>query len=106
MLGKYSAFKEIEFVVERHKKHPEFIYYVMGFYIHTCPKMRYKGQYSPSELLCPVTTTWVPLEKCLQILDKQPFGCFNPEKQKELEEQAKKSKGKFGSLRNPFKGKK
>jgi hypothetical protein len=25
----------------------------MGFYIHTCPKMRYKSEYRPSELLCP-----------------------------------------------------
>jgi hypothetical protein len=28
-------------------------WYYMGFYIHTCPKMRYKAEYAPSELLCP-----------------------------------------------------
>jgi hypothetical protein len=28
-------------------------YYYMGFYIHTCPKMKYKADYQPSELLCP-----------------------------------------------------
>ena len=30
-------------------------YYYMGFYIHTCHKMRYKAGYAPSELLCPET---------------------------------------------------
>jgi len=28
--------------------------YVTGYYIHTCPKMRYKGEYAPSFLLDPV----------------------------------------------------
>lgn len=30
----------------------------MGFYIHSCPKMRYKGKLSGSYLLCPETYTW------------------------------------------------
>jgi len=28
---------------------------LQGFYIHSCPKMRYKGQYAPSYLADPVT---------------------------------------------------
>lgn len=32
---------------------PSLKYYYMGYYIHTCPKMRYKADYTPSELLCP-----------------------------------------------------
>lgn len=32
---------------------PSLRYYYMGYYIHTCPKMRYKADYTPSELLCP-----------------------------------------------------
>lgn len=38
-LGKYSALKEIEFTKELGLE-----YYYMGYYIHTCPKMNYKGR--------------------------------------------------------------
>jgi hypothetical protein len=34
----------------------------MGFYCYTCQKMRYKGQYHPSEILCPVTNNFVDLD--------------------------------------------
>jgi hypothetical protein len=34
---------------------PQLKFYYMGFYIHTCPKMRYKADYGPSDLLCPAT---------------------------------------------------
>lgn len=27
---------------------PDLQYYYMGYYIHSCPKMRYKADYSPS----------------------------------------------------------
>lgn len=47
--------------------------YYMGFYIHTCPKMSYKGSYSPSFLLCPERLTWVPLELCRPVLDAQKY---------------------------------
>lgn len=30
----------------------------MGYYIHNCPKMRYKGKLQPSYLLCPEVYTW------------------------------------------------
>lgn len=30
----------------------------MGFYIHSCPKMRYKGKLTGSYLLCPEAYTW------------------------------------------------
>jgi arginyl-tRNA--protein-N-Asp/Glu arginylyltransferase len=31
--------------------------YPAGYYVHTCPKMLYKGEYSPSYLLDPVRPT-------------------------------------------------
>lgn len=40
---------------------PALKYYYMGFYIHSCPKMRYKGKLSASYLLCPETYVWMPL---------------------------------------------
>ena len=47
--------------------------YYMGFYIHSCPKMSYKGSYTPSFLLCPERLTWVPLELCRPVLDAHKY---------------------------------
>lgn len=72
-LGKYSALKEIEFC-STHK----LPCYYMGYYIHNCPKMRYKAEYRPSELLCPTSLRWYPLEShCNEILDKYKFSPFD-----------------------------
>jgi arginine-tRNA-protein transferase len=67
-LGKYSALKEIEYC-----RRYNFEYYYMGYYIHNCEKMRYKGDYHPSELLCPRTLHWVPLKDCIVILERFEF---------------------------------
>ncbi len=37
----------------------------MGFYIDSCIKMKYKGKYFPSFLLCPETYIWQPIERCV-----------------------------------------
>lgn len=52
-------------------------FYYMGFYIQSCPKMRYKGQYLPSELLCPETYNWVPVVKCEKALDENKYSRLN-----------------------------
>lgn len=58
-LGKLSALEEIKFVQKESLRSPEFRYYYMGYYIHTCPKMKYKAEYSPSEIRCSTTNRWV-----------------------------------------------
>jgi hypothetical protein len=35
----------------------------MGYYIHNCPKMSYKAEYAPSELLCPQRQVWVRINQ-------------------------------------------
>lgn len=55
------AFREIDLVQTIAERVPALKYYYMGFYIHSCPKMRYKGKLSASYLLCPETYVWVPL---------------------------------------------
>jgi arginine-tRNA-protein transferase len=73
-LGKYTALKEIEFCHQH-----GFPYYFMGFYIHTCEKMKYKGEYKPADLLCPTTLQWYPLHThCIDLLDKFRFTPFEP----------------------------
>ncbi|KAJ3299355.1 Arginyl-tRNA--protein transferase 1 [Borealophlyctis nickersoniae] len=69
-LGVYSALREIAFTKLLHNGLPELKYYYMGFYIHSCAKMRYKAHYKPSDLACPQTFVWVPAEKAQLVLDQ------------------------------------
>uniref|UniRef100_A0A9J7XN18 Arginyl-tRNA--protein transferase 1 n=1 Tax=Cyprinus carpio carpio TaxID=630221 RepID=A0A9J7XN18_CYPCA len=68
-LGTYSALREIAFTRQLQQQSPKLAYYYLGFYVHSCPKMRYKGQYQPSDLLCPETYTWVSIERCIPRLE-------------------------------------
>jgi arginine-tRNA-protein transferase len=73
-LGKYTALREIEYT-----KSLGLPYYYMGFYIHSCVKMRYKAEYRPSELLCPTTFSWYDLDKrVLALLDLHKFSPLEP----------------------------
>ncbi|XP_049592294.1 arginyl-tRNA--protein transferase 1 isoform X5 [Syngnathus scovelli] len=76
-LGSYSALREIAFTRQLQKQSPKLSHYYLGFYIHSCPKMRYKGQYRPADLLCPETYVWVPIEKCLPHLENSRYARFN-----------------------------
>ena len=78
-LGKLSALYEIDFVSKNRNTAKysldDFKYYYMGYYIHDCQKMRYKGEYKPSELRCPTTGKWVSLDdgKTREKLDAHSF---------------------------------
>ncbi|CAJ0962666.1 unnamed protein product, partial [Mesorhabditis belari] len=68
-LGTYTALHEISYVQSELLPHrAELKYYYMGYYISSCPKMRYKGKFHPSDLLCDHSFTWVPLSECLPML--------------------------------------
>ncbi|KAL8797156.1 MAG: hypothetical protein Q9195_000623 [Heterodermia aff. obscurata] len=54
--GKLSALREILLSTEG-----GYGYYYMGYYIHSCAKMRYKAAYHPQYLLDPETYDWDPL---------------------------------------------
>ncbi|XP_040293964.1 arginyl-tRNA--protein transferase 1 isoform X5 [Bufo bufo] len=75
--GVYSALREIAFTRKLQRKAADLCYYYMGFYIHSCPKMRYKGHYKPSQLLCPESYSWVPIEKCVPLLESSKYSRFN-----------------------------
>jgi len=59
--GTLGALHEIHFVNELHKINPQMEYYYLGFYIHSCVKMRYKAKCRPCQLVCPVTGEWAGL---------------------------------------------
>lgn len=54
----------------------DFTHCSLGYYIHSCPKMRYKAQFSPSYLACPQTHVWVPMEQCRRLLDQCKYDRF------------------------------
>ncbi|KAF8974203.1 arginine-tRNA-protein transferase [Flammula alnicola] len=77
-MGKLSALREISLAREmREAGAPEMGYLYMGFYIHSCQKMRYKGEYAPSFLADPETYEWFPLEVCVPLLEKHRYACFS-----------------------------
>ncbi|KAK9283459.1 hypothetical protein L1049_011703 [Liquidambar formosana] len=72
-LGKYSALQEIGWVKENQGHCSSLQYYYLGYYIHSCSKMRYKAAYYPSELLCPLRYQWVPFDIAKPLLDRKPY---------------------------------
>lgn len=58
--GKLSALREIALAAEQ-----GYQYWYSGYYIHTCPKMKYKMDYSPQYVLDPATSAWVQVDKNL-----------------------------------------
>ncbi|KAH6583080.1 hypothetical protein BASA61_008191 [Batrachochytrium salamandrivorans] len=59
-LGTYSALREIALTNWLSSTMPQGLdYYYMGYYIHSCVKMRYKASYKPSEIMCPEIYRWV-----------------------------------------------
>ena len=106
-LGTYSALKEIEYVQkiiqantrtetnnnntntntntnqqnisQQTPRFPNLKYYYLGYYIHQCNKMKYKGQYKPSQLLCSETFRWYNLDLCIPKIQKNlKFTRFAP----------------------------
>ncbi|KAJ3694018.1 hypothetical protein LUZ60_009498 [Juncus effusus] len=77
-LGKFSALKEVQWVKENGLE-----YYYLGYYIHSCAKMRYKAKYRPSELLCPLRYEWVPYEIARPLLDRSKYAVLSDFNKKE-----------------------
>lgn len=81
-LGKISAIREVTLAKELHDAGAEIVDSLyMGFYIHSCPKMKYKGEYEPSYLLDPESYTWHPFKTCTALLDKANYATFNDAKE-------------------------
>ncbi|XP_004307634.1 PREDICTED: arginyl-tRNA--protein transferase 2 isoform X1 [Fragaria vesca subsp. vesca] len=76
-LGKYSALQEINWVKENQLHCPTLQYYYLGYYIHSCSKMRYKAAYRPSELLCPLRYRWVPFDISKHLLDRNKYAVLS-----------------------------
>ncbi|XP_076647873.1 arginyltransferase 1 isoform X1 [Halictus rubicundus] len=76
-LGTLSSLREVYLTRQLNKSAKDLQYYYMGFYIHSCPKMRYKARMKPSKLLCPETYEWFDIDPCIKKLDKEKYCRFN-----------------------------
>ncbi|KAF9482516.1 hypothetical protein BDN70DRAFT_432045 [Pholiota conissans] len=77
-MGKISALRETSLAREiQEAGASEMGYLYMGFYIYSCQKMRYKGDYAPSYLADPETHEWYPLATCTPLLAKHRYACFS-----------------------------
>lgn len=70
-LGKLTALREIQWVQRAKLLRPKLEYYYLGFYIHSCQKMKYKAEYRPSEVLCPSRRVWVDFKLAEPRLEKR-----------------------------------
>lgn len=72
-LGRVSACREACLAEEK-----SYRCYYMGFYIQTCQKMRYKGEYKPSFLLDPESYDWIDFQTYSKALKTSPYYTFQP----------------------------
>lgn len=76
--GKLSALREASLAVEE-----GYDFYWMGYYIHSCVKMRYKGDYQPMEFLDPETHDWHLLDdKAKDLMEEKNYICPSREQAK------------------------
>ncbi|XP_022208061.2 arginyl-tRNA--protein transferase 1 isoform X2 [Nilaparvata lugens] len=80
-MGTYGSLREIAFARSLNQTVHELKFYYMGFYIDSCPKMRYKARYKPSFLLCPEVYSWHPVEAALIKLKKSKYSRLNDDEQ-------------------------
>ncbi|KAF2866165.1 arginine-tRNA-protein transferase [Massariosphaeria phaeospora] len=74
--GKLSALRETVLALEGGYK-----YYYMGYYIHSCVKMRYKGDFRPQYVLDPESYEWNPLDgEVRHLLDMKPYVSLSRER--------------------------
>lgn len=56
----------------------------IGFYIHSCIKMRYKGAYYPQYILDPETYSWDLFDADLRRkMDERKYVCLSEERERE-----------------------
>lgn len=72
----------------------------MGLYIQECPKMRYKGAFKGTRLLCSYTHQFVPIEFAKDALEKKESRLYPDKEEAERihEENAKKSMDHLAQL--------
>ncbi|KAK0280024.1 Arginyl-tRNA--protein transferase 1 [Friedmanniomyces endolithicus] len=76
--GKLSALRETALALEQ-----GYEYYYMGYYIHCCKKMRYKGDYKPQYVLDYYSWEWDVLDDEMRVLmDRRKYASMSVERKR------------------------
>ncbi|RMY67332.1 hypothetical protein D0864_11610 [Hortaea werneckii] len=87
--GKLSALREAALALER-----GYEFYYMGYYIHGCRKMRYKGDYRPQYVLDLHGFTWDPLDdEMRRLMEARPYASMSKERARVASLEGKGSDG-------------
>lgn len=96
--GKLSALRETALAIEG-----GYQWYYMGYYIHSCLKMRYKGDYKTQYVLDNDTLEWNPLDEELKdLMDKRSWVSMSRERkiEAEVEEEERTTSTGHGETHN------
>lgn len=77
--GIYTVIREIALTRQLQKVMPDLKYYVLGYYNFTIPKISYKQQFRPTEIQCPDTYRWLPLERVLPRISANQYARLSDE---------------------------
>ncbi len=69
-LGTYSMMHEIEWLRRAADRVPSMQHYFLGFFTPRCPKVRYKLEVAPCELLCSTDREWIDFRLGLAWMDQ------------------------------------
>ncbi|KAK4506957.1 hypothetical protein PRZ48_000690 [Zasmidium cellare] len=82
--GKLSALREAALAHEQ-----GYQYYYMGYYIHSCKKMRYKGDYKQQYVLDYDSLAWDPLDDEMKtLMDTRKYASMSQERKRQSLQQA------------------
>lgn len=71
--GIYTVIREIALTRKLQKVMPTLKYYILGYYNYSIPKISYKHQFRPTEIQCPDTYRWLPLEQVLSRIRENQY---------------------------------
>ena len=77
--GIYTVIREIALTRQLQKVMPDLKYYVLGYYNYTIPKISYKHQFRPTEIQCPDTYRWLPLEQVMPRINANQYSRLSDE---------------------------
>ena len=77
--GIYTVIREIVLTRQLQRVMPDLKYYVLGYYNYTIPKISYKQQFRPTEIQCPDTYRWLPLERVLPRISANQYARLSDE---------------------------
>ena len=71
--GIFTVIREIALTRKLQKSMPSLKYYILGYYNYTLPKVSYKSQFRPTEIQCPDTYRWLPINDVMSRISSNKY---------------------------------